>query len=251
MGEELAIPGYDTVRVYDEVSSTMDVARSLADVPGNSLVVARRQSAGRGRQGRSWSSAQSAFMGTFVLCTDQPMSALSGYSLAVGVAIGEAISSLGGRLELKWPNDLVTVRNGELFKIGGILIEVEERSTFRAILVGLGLNVSEAPPDVSAASSLNEAFAMRETVTDIISPLAVSLLEAHEAFRTCGGFRAFRQRWLERSCFAVGRSWIKIDLGREVVAGLFQGVDANGALLLSVGEELRVVHSGHVLEMRL
>lgn len=251
MFEDLSIPGYEAVRVYEEVSSTMDVARTLVKSPTNLLVIARRQSAGRGRQGRSWSSSQSAFMGTFVLCTDQPMSALSGYSLAVGVAIAEAIAALGGKLELKWPNDLVTVRNGELFKIGGILIEVEERSTFRAILVGLGLNVSETPADVPAASSLNEAFAMREAVRDVISPLALSLLEAHEAFRTSGGFGAFRQRWLERSCFAVDRSWIKIDLGREVVAGLFQGVDANGALLLSVGQELRVLHSGHVLEMRL
>jgi BirA family biotin operon repressor/biotin-[acetyl-CoA-carboxylase] ligase len=190
-------------------------------------------------------------MGTFVLCTDLPTATLSGYSLAVGVAIAEAIDVFGGRLELKWPNDLVTVRNGELFKIGGVLIEVEERSTFRAVLIGLGLNVSETPADVPTASSLCEAFAMRETVREIISPLAVSLLRAHKTFRTSGGFEAFRQRWLERSCFAVGRSWIKIDLGREVVAGFFQGVDANGALLLSVGQDLRVVHSGHVLEMRL
>jgi BirA family biotin operon repressor/biotin-[acetyl-CoA-carboxylase] ligase len=190
-------------------------------------------------------------MGTFVLCTDQPVASLSGYSLAVGVAIAEALAAMGGGLTLKWPNDLVTIRDGELLKIGGVLIEVEERSSFRAVLVGLGLNVSEAPQDVPAASSLRSAFDMRESVEEITSPLAVSLLHAHEEFRSARGFRAFRQRWLERSCFTVGQSWIKIDLGREVVAGVFQGIDENGALLVSVDQDLRVVHSGHVLEMRL
>jgi biotin-[acetyl-CoA-carboxylase] ligase BirA-like protein len=190
-------------------------------------------------------------MGTFVLCTDLPTSALSGYSLAVGVAIAEAIARLGGRLQLKWPNDLVVVRDGELCKMGGILIEVEERSTFRAVLIGLGLNVDESPQDISNASSLREAFDMQTSVQDLISPLAASLLDAHTRFSIEGGFAAFRQSWLGRSCFAVDRSRLKIDLGREVVAGTFQGVDASGALLLASEHGPRVVHSGHVLEMRL
>ncbi len=251
MYEELAIPGYDTVRVYDEVSSTMDVARTLCDAPANSLIIARQQSAGRGRQGRSWSSSQSTFMGTFVLSTELPTLALSGYSLAIGVALAEAVATLGGCLELKWPNDLVAVRNGRLLKVGGILIEVEERPTFRAVLVGVGLNVSDTPAQVPGASSLFEAFGIRESVIEIISPLAISLLGAHNSFCTAGGFGAFRQRWLARSCLMVNRSRMKVDLGREVIAGTFQGIDAGGALLLSSEQGQRVIHSGHVLEVQL
>jgi BirA family biotin operon repressor/biotin-[acetyl-CoA-carboxylase] ligase len=248
MFEELVIQGYSTARIYDEVSSTMDVARTLLDLPGAGVVVARRQSAGRGRQGRSWSSSESAFMGTFIFGTELPMFTLSGYSLAVGVAIAEAIGLLGGALQLKWPNDLVVVAGGELHKLGGILIEVEERSTHRAVLVGLGLNISDAPSDIANASSLRRAFGIEVSLSRVLSSLAVTLLDAHRSFCAGGGFQAFHKRWIDRSCFVVDRSSVTIDLGREVLSGTFRGVESNGALVLRSDGVDRIVHSGHVLQ---
>jgi BirA family biotin operon repressor/biotin-[acetyl-CoA-carboxylase] ligase len=249
--EEIQISGYSLVRVYEEVASTMDVARSMLESVGNRLVIARRQLAGRGRQGRSWHSSNSAFMGTFVFDTEKPTSMLTGYSLAVGVAIAEAVESLGGEVRLKWPNDLVVVNGGSLYKLGGVLIEVEERASHRAVLVGLGINVEDAPSDIPHASSLRESCGLELSVDDVISPLAHSLLRAHDSFCAHGGFEAFRARWIDRSCFTVDQSSLTVDLGREVVSGVFQGIEASGALVLRSAAGERVVHSGHVLEWSL
>ena len=98
MYREITIPGYDRVRHFDEISSTMDGARQLLKEEGGAsgwcgLVTASRQSAGRGRQGRSWLSGERAYMGTFIFCTDAPVAALSGYSLAVGVSVAAALST--------------------------------------------------------------------------------------------------------------------------------------------------------------
>ena len=92
----ISIPGLAFAYRYDEVASTMDVARELtqrvAGIEGGiGLVCADRQTAGRGRQGRAWSGAGNSFMGTFLLSTRGGAHQLSGYSLAVGCAVTSAL----------------------------------------------------------------------------------------------------------------------------------------------------------------
>ena len=263
MYSQRELPGYQCVRHYDSVSSTMDVAREM--IAGSAtlapswsgLVTADQQSAGRGRQGRSWLSGERAFMGTFVFCTSQGISDLAGYSLSVGAALATAFERFDIRFSLKWPNDLVVVQAGQLRKLGGILIEVEEVGDIRCILVGVGINLS-APPDVlqHSAIAIDELSAARLPLEQVTEVVAEALLRAHKRFVerqgvNPGGFEAIRPEWERYSCFVPEQTEIALEIGGSVVSGTYAGVTSSGALRLAVDDRERVFHSGHIVSVRL
>ena len=250
----IVLPGYASVRIYDEVSSTMDVARAALQETGapsgqHSIVIAERQSSGRGRQGRSWGSSKGAFMGTYVFSTKAPVSQLSGYSLVVGVAIARVVASFGVTIQLKWPNDLVVVENNELKKLGGILIEVQDLGASRAILVGVGLNLTEHPLDVAHSASLQSVSGRSISRAEMLPSMSAELLACHAAFIGQGGFKSFQAEWESRSCFENDRTTLTIEQGERSLTGTYLGVDANGALRLGSSNGEQLVHSGHVTQL--
>lgn len=257
MYRELSIPGYHTVRHFDEISSTMDGARQLLSeqvVTGEwcGLVTAEHQSAGRGRQGRSWLSGERAFMGTFVFCTHASLAALAGYSLAVGVATASALTTELAPCLVKWPNDLVVVEGGTFRKLGGILIEVEDLQDTCVVLVGLGLNISKPPAEVAAiAASLEELSAGSLSKGEIARKLAQILLETHQRFVNHGGFSTFRDEWDKYSAFVVGKTELTIDCAKDAVSGVYLGVSESGALRLMVQNTEKLIHSGHIVKVKL
>jgi len=249
MARELTIPGFTFARIEDEVSSTMDVAREA--IPslgaGSGVVCALSQSAGRGRQGRRWSSTEGAMMATFLFQTTAPVVSLSGYSLVVGLGLVDAFERFGARLQLKWPNDLVIVKNGELKKLGGILIEVQDLGEKRVILVGVGTNLSRVPDDLPNAASIEELSGRVISVEDSLTGVAEQLRIAHELFVSLGGFARFRERWEAEACFAKGETEITLDLGEREVSGIYSGVDERGSLLLYIAGTTEAFHSGHLV----
>ncbi len=250
----LQMPGYSFALRFDEVTSTMDIARErslalLGFEGGAGLICARRQTAGRGRQGRSWSGMGDSFMGTFLFATSGAVHLFSGYSLAVGCAVAQALASLGVLVALKWPNDIVSVRGGELSKLGGILIEVQDLGLERVMLVGIGINVMAAPSGVPGAASLHEVSGKRLSPEELEAPLAHSLLAMHRRFVQAEGFKKFSGDWMSRSCLVPGTTSLSVDVGTRVVDGTFEGVDRSGALLLSTDDGLEAIVSGHVLSL--
>jgi BirA family biotin operon repressor/biotin-[acetyl-CoA-carboxylase] ligase len=216
------------------------------------LVTAEQQTAGRGRQGRSWFAAERAFMGTFLFCTDRPLAALTGYSLAVGLAVLSAFDPFGLPLSLKWPNDLVVARGGEMKKLGGILIEVEEMGALRCILVGLGINISQPPEAVSdIATSLESVGRQAFPLPVVTEALSRELLVGHRWFLRDGGLREILDRWQERSCFTRGQTEVSVEVGDSLVRGVYSGVSETGALVLVVDGAERTIHSGHIVQTRL
>jgi BirA family biotin operon repressor/biotin-[acetyl-CoA-carboxylase] ligase len=189
-------------------------------------------------------------MATFIFPTSLRVADLSGYSLAVGVGVAEALRSAGGDIKLKWPNDLVVVRDGRLGKLGGILIEVEESEGESSVLVGLGLNIDRSPDEIADSTSFREAFDVSISIEETLNLIAGALLEGHRQFEEARGFSSFSERWLKLSCFTRGRSSLTVDLGSKVVSGSFEGVDDRGALRLRTGAQELVLYSGHVLEWR-
>ena len=251
MHKDLSLPGYTYARIYDEVSSTMDVAReSMPELGlGSGVVCALKQTAGRGRQGRSWSSPSGAFMATFLHQGDAPLAAFAGYSLCVGVSLVSVFSRYNASLQLKWPNDLVVVSNGAIRKVGGILIEVQELHGKRIVLTGIGVNLSDPPVDVEHATSLKEVSGATLDAETLLPVMAQTLEENHQRFLSDGGFRAFRTQWEEASCFERGESVISIDLGFQTVSGVFDGVSDTGALQLRREGRVETFHSGHILSV--
>ena len=222
------------------------------------LLVAEHQSAGRGRQGRAWKSAPGASL-TFSLGLPLAMTDWSGLSLAVGVALCDALDALdppaepanGLRLGLKWPNDLwlvdVNRADGAGRKLGGILIETVAAGTQRRAVIGIGLNVLPfASP--SAAADLSTGFAaLREldpaaTAPAVLARIALPLVQALQRFER-DGFSAFSERFAARDLL---RGRVLRTTRADVPQGIGRGVSAQGALLVETASGIVEVTSGEV-----
>lgn len=168
------------VLVFDEVTSTQDVARALDVSGGGVMVLARRQTAGRGRLGRAW--ADPAEMGLAATCAfPAPDLTNAHLSLAAGLAAHAAcVASLhrapaSGPLGLRWPNDVVeTAPPGR--KVAGVLIERDGA----VALVGVGINLAQQPSDwpphlAGRAVSLRELDPGADGLPQTAAALAVAL----------------------------------------------------------------------------
>jgi BirA family transcriptional regulator, biotin operon repressor / biotin---[acetyl-CoA-carboxylase] ligase len=213
------------------------------------LLVAEHQSAGRGRQGRTWQSAPGVSL-TFSLGMPLAVSDWSGLSLAVGVALAEALDPAQGspRIGIKWPNDLWLLDDpaaaaGIGRKLGGVLIETVAAGSRRLVIVGVGLNV--LPFDTLDA---NTGFAsLREldravTAPDALARLALPLVEALLLFERAG-FTAFADGFARRDLLQ-GRT-VRTTLA-DLPEGIACGVSAQGALLVRTASGITPVSSGEV-----
>jgi BirA family biotin operon repressor/biotin-[acetyl-CoA-carboxylase] ligase len=228
-------------------STSSEAARRAAGLPDLSFVFADWQDAGRGRRGRQWLSPPARnlqfsclkrFAGGYA--------ALSGLSLAVGLAAARALEDCGiAGVALKWPNDLVH-RDA---KLGGILVELggEFMGPCHAI-IGIGINV-DLPETMRR--SLDQACADLAGLCEGAPPsrhelamaLIARLVEALDAF-DASGFSACAAAWAERDVLA-GRH-VRIDDPRGGFEGIAEGVDLRGALQVRTAVGVRAIESGEV-----
>ena len=139
--------------------------RAAQGAPAGSVIVADRQTAGRGSRGRRWLAAPGASLTFSVLLRfDGGLERLAGLSLAVGVAVVHALDSCGAAgILLKWPNDVLY----DNAKLGGILVELQSAEGGALAIIGIGLNLS-LPESLGEC----EGFALPPAALDeIISPL--------------------------------------------------------------------------------
>ncbi len=201
------------------------------------LLVAEEQTGGRGRLGRTWHSAPGASL-TFSLALPLQCAQRSGLSLAVGVALAEALDApraAAPRLLLKWPNDLwLRGAPGDAQpvgrKLGGVLIETVSCGAQRICVIGVGLNVLPlAVPDPSSGVACLQEVHPHIDAAQALHRLAAPLVRALRHFER-DGFAGFEARYAARDVL----------FGRDVVAGALQGVAqgvaANGALRLRSSE---------------
>jgi BirA family biotin operon repressor/biotin-[acetyl-CoA-carboxylase] ligase len=175
--------------VYAQLGSTMDVAHRLAEdgAAAGTLVLADRQTAGRGRNGHAWASAAGA--GIWLTLVERPTDAsvLDILSVRLGLRVARALDPFAtGPVRVKWPNDLYLAAGGEMGKVGGILCEARwhgERLGW--IAIGIGINLA-APADVPGAIGL-PAGPSRLAILDAVVPA----LRAGAAMR--GGLTAPEQ----------------------------------------------------------
>jgi BirA family biotin operon repressor/biotin-[acetyl-CoA-carboxylase] ligase len=219
------------LHLADETASTQADALA-AGVPGRGCAVflADRQSAGQGRRGRRWISPPGAAIACSVSRRFQREApAMAGLSLAVGVALAEALHELGlGALRLKWPNDLVV----EGRKLGGILVNLRAEREACSAVIGFGLNV-RLPADAAAAIDQPwcelAAFLDPPPRNEVVAALLARLLPALEAF-DAQGLEPFLPRWQALDAL-VGQT-VQLVEGDTHVFGLCLGVAADGALRL-------------------
>ncbi len=213
------------------------------------LLVAERQTAGRGRHGRVWHAAPGASL-TFSVAWPLTRADLSGLSLAVGVALAVALEPAGGptRIGLKWPNDLWLVddwsaaarRRGR--KLAGVLIETAPFRRGRVAVIGVGINVrAQSIEDASSGvASLDELDddATPATTLDRVAPALVAALRRFDD----EGLAPFTARFAARDLLS-GLEVVGSGADARIV-GMATGIGPQGALLLRTAEGTRAVESG-------
>ncbi len=239
-----------TLEIHDELPSTNNRALELAerqDLELPALIVADRQTAGRGRGENAWWSAEGAL--TFSLILDAGGCGIAPerwpqVSLTTGLAVCEALDALvpQANLKLKWPNDVML--GGK--KLCGILSEIPSSLKGR-IVVGIGINVNnsleDAPPAVrDVAVSLRDATGARHDGLDVLIRVLQHL--ELEFARLSESSMSLSKRFRER-CWLNGRE-VSIENGFAAVQGLCGGIDDEGALLVQTPLGLERVLSGTV-----
>jgi BirA family biotin operon repressor/biotin-[acetyl-CoA-carboxylase] ligase len=231
------LPGF-TVEVLPEVdsSNTELMRRARAGRLEPVLLVAESQTQGRGRLGRGWTSAPGDSL-TFSLGLPLAPADWSGLSLAVGVAIAEALHP---RIRLKWPNDLWVDDR----KLAGILIETAtsgNASAQRYAVVGVGINIALPRTEglATAPTSLNELLP-GITAPEVLARIAALLVQSVLAFETFG-FAPFRARFDARD--ALRDRLVTLSNG---TAGTAHGTTETGGLLVHTPAGMVTVTSTEV-----
>lgn len=209
------------------------------------LLVAVHQTRGRGRLGRGWQSTGGASL-TFSLALGIDRADWSGLSLAVGVAIAEALDPAGGRLRLKWPNDLWLMEPGAIAgarKLGGILVETVQVGQRRLAVIGVGLNVlPQRIHEVEVEPAWLAEIDPAATPPTALAALAPPLVQALKQFNR-EGFAPFVSRYAARDALQAAPV---TTTDAACPSGTVAGIDADGALLVDALGTIHRVVSGMV-----
>lgn len=235
----------DALAECDSTSSEV-LRRAEAGAPAGLVVVADRQTAGRGRRGRVWhAEPEDALTFSLLWRIEGPPARLAGLSLAVGLALVQALERLGFHaLGLKWPNDVLGLCSGGWAKLAGVLVELSSGPRGTQVVIGIGINLRAPRATLDQAVA---GLADLGPVPDrhaVLAALLASLGEvlAHFARQ---GFAPLRPAWEARHAWAGQSVRVSFDAGRELT-GSCVGVDLDGSLLLSCPEGLRRVVAGDV-----
>lgn len=224
--------------VFRSLASSLDAIHDVAaqGAPAGTVVVAEEQTAGRGRDGRTWRSpAGGVWLGMLLR---PPVPVLGALSLRVGLVLADIVDDLigrGARARLKWPNDVLVDDR----KIAGILCEGRwQGEALQWLGVGVGVNVvNDIPPELAG-----RAMALRELLPevrriDVLDRLIPPLIR----------LTAPSAQLTEFECMAFAqRDWLRGRQIRAPIAGRAAGVRPDGALLVDTGAGTTMVREGHV-----
>jgi BirA family transcriptional regulator, biotin operon repressor / biotin---[acetyl-CoA-carboxylase] ligase len=230
----------DRIRTVAETGSTNAdmIALAATGLEEGVWLRAERQTSGRGRQGRAWvSPVGNLYTSTLVRVrpSDPPAATLA---LVVAVALEEAVSAyLPGAVTLKWPNDLLI----QGAKLSGILLE----RAGEAVVIGIGVNLAFHPVDTDRVATSLTAQGVAVDPADFVETLAEAFARWVERWRG-EGIDVVRRRWVA-CAHPVGTPLIARLPDGSAIDGLFEGLDAEGALILRLADGTRrVIHAGDV-----
>ena len=249
------------LRVVETTGSTnSDLLRDAASLPSGSVLATGEQTAGRGRRGRAWIAPPGGSLAFSVLWKfGGNAAALSGLSLAVGIAVARAVERHGALgIGLKWPNDLVALRGGVWCKTGGMLIELTATdgagsvggatggATGAVIGIGLNLDLGAAAGQIDQPVTGLRTLGCAASREALLAEILVQLSDVLPAFARAG-FAPLAAEWNRRHAWrdAVVRL-IEGDASGAGVSGIARGVAEDGALLVDTPAGLTRVVSGDV-----
>lgn len=222
--------------ILDSADSTNALALRLGpSLSGPAWFLAREQTAGRGRRARPWASPRGNFHATLALRPEGPAAEVALRSFVAALALRDtlgAVTGLPGALSLKWPND-VLLNDG---KVAGILLEsIAAGQGVAQLAVGIGVNLVAAPdpalmePGAVPPVNVLAETGVRVTPEEFLDHLAPAFAR-WEAVLIGQGFAPIRAEWLAHAA-RLGQV-IRARTGTQSREGLFETVDATGALIL-------------------
>ena len=242
-----------TILRFDSLPSTNTEAARQASLGAREglCVVAREQTAGRGRRERAWVSPKDS--GLYFSVVLRPRTDAREWpliTLAAAVAARDALEEACAlRTDIKWPNDLLA--SGR--KLCGILAETAESAAGRAVVLGVGINLNNRafPPEIlAAATSVEEQTGRAPDAEQLLSTLTRQLARRYEELHADEGARAILREWEARSSYAHNRR-VRVALAGENFEGTTRGLADDGALRVETDTgHTRVVRAGDVTAVR-
>ncbi len=238
------LPAFFHLHRLDECGSTNDLAKQMAggEAPEGTIVQALRQTAGRGRRGRAWSSEPGNLACSLILRPGLPPSQAALTSFVAAIAVGEAVSALvPGKVTLKWPNDVLV----DGAKISGILLESEagRGGLVDWLVLGVGINVRHFPDGALYPATSLLAAGADITVEQALVAYATSFQSWYHRFLS-QGFAPIRAAWLNAAQGLGGL--VTVRLHDETFTGRLVDMDDEGVLLVDTGGTIRRVTAGDV-----
>ena len=234
-----------SIDTLDEIDSTNREAMRKAEQGADEglVIFAERQSAGRGRLGRTWHTLPNSLACSVLLRPQLPPEKVPQLSLLTAVALHEALSSLAPDLRIKWPNDLLF--HGA--KVAGILTEMRaEPGRVHAVVLGFGINLSTPadgwPADIS------------QSVTDLASICCQTVSRLELAASLLNALDHWYQRYMEQGFSPVHAAWwqahaasgqaVRVHDGKAYIEGIASALDDDGAMLLNTSQGTKRIIAG-------
>ncbi|CAN5836248.1 biotin--[acetyl-CoA-carboxylase] ligase [soil metagenome] len=242
-----------TILRFDTLESTNTEAMNQAKRGADEglCVIAKRQTAGRGRHGRTWISEKDAGL-YFSIVTRPKIETrfLPLITLMTAVAVSDTLRNLYSlKPDIKWAND-IHINNK---KICGILAEMTETEKGRAVIVGIGINLksSNFPAEIAEiATSIQAEISKTPDLEELLKTLTHFLNYFYAILHADGGTEKIIEEWTRRSSYGFGKA-VKVKLENETIFGTTDGLEASGALRVKTDSgEIKVIQAGDVESLR-
>ena len=234
--------GYDRL-ILNDVDSTNEEARRRIGAPRPLWIAAHRQTAGRGRQGRAWTSPPGNLAATLLIARDDPPGELAKLSFHASLAVADLFAHFAPQATVatKWPNDALL--NGK--KAAGILLESFGPAAGRKanLAIGIGVNLAHHPDPSQTRWPPTSLKAETGIQPDFMAALQI-LADRMAHWLTVTDFATIRREWLSRATH-LGQQ-IEARLHDRTLTGIFEDVDSDGALVLGTPEGARRIAAADI-----
>lgn len=251
--QSMATDFHPTILRFESIDSTnLEAMRQAkAGAPEGLAVIAREQTAGRGRLDRIWESPKDAgIYCSIVLRPTIEMNKWPLLSLVSALAVSDAlVRACSLKPDIKWPNDVCVSDR----KLCGILAETIETASGPAAIIGIGVNLKRTalPDDLrQTATSIEEVTGGQSDIERVLSELLRAFSERYDILQSRDGWEHTIREWCAGSSYAYERR-VRVSLEHETFTGVTRGLDRDGALRVETDDgQIRIVRAGDVTALR-
>lgn len=253
LGPKARAAGY-RLRGYDSIGSTNAeaLAAAAAGDPGGIWFAARQQTAGRGRRGRQWINPEGNLAATLLIIPESDPTSAATLGFVAGVSLNRALSAIlpggmvkigidgadglaGGRIALKWPNDVLA----DGAKLAGILLEASKLPDGRqAVAIGIGVNVVAAPEGLPYPATSLVALGAPRSAESVFEALSDAWVETFGLWNDGRGVGDVLKYW-RASAAGIGAP-VAVQQDGDVVRGIFETIDDTGRLIIRADDNRRI-----------